>query len=74
MEPKFLTLLNDNNEWLDWITGRYEDDDLQMSEPKSFPCYVGEEIVDYLPETKDFCFEPVFFYAKDLQEMMDNLE
>lgn len=71
---EFLTLLNDYNGWLDWITGRYEEDDLEMNEPKSFPCYVGEQTVDYIKETKDFCFEPIFFYAKELREMLDNLE
>jgi len=78
MEYQFITLLENFNDWLDWVTGRYTED--IETEPKSFPCYVIDECVGFADkdEVDDFkgdaCFYPKFLYYKDVQEMLDNLE
>jgi hypothetical protein len=80
MDYKFITLLNDYNDWLDWFTGRYvETEDSVTPEPKSFPCYVIDEIVGYSDlhvegDLKDQPFmAPYFLYLKDVEEMVEAL-
>jgi hypothetical protein len=79
MEMKFLTLLKDNNDWLDWLELWFGDAE-GVDEPENFPCYVNCECVSF--EDKDeegdckgeAMFAPHFLYHKDVEEMLENLE
>lgn len=78
MEIQFLTLLNNNNDWLDWVNTRYDNQE-EIERPKEFPCYVGDECIGYADKDNDddcegdALFWPTFLYAKDLEEMLEKL-
>lgn len=76
MEMQFLTLLADNNDWIDWISGRYVDSE-GIDEPKEFPCYVADECIGWADKDKegdykgDALFAPHFLYLEDLEDMLE---
>lgn len=72
MEMKFLTLLENHNDWLDWVMGRYTDEE-GVNEPDKFPCYVCDECVNY-NEEGDALFWPHFLYFEEVKEMFEALE
>ena len=72
---EFLTLLTNYNDWLDWITGRYDEDKDNEEigpEPNKFPCFVGEQIVDYSDDDQAL-LTPVFLYFEDIEKMLEDL-
>ena len=76
MEFEFLTLLNDYNGWLDWVTGRFdeEDDGEAGPEPKKFPCFVGEETTGWTDDGEGQpLFSVIFLYSEDLEKMLEAL-
>lgn len=75
---QFLTLLNDNNDWIDWAElwfGELEG----LETPEEFPCYASHECIGFDDlETEgdymgDALFWPTFLYEKDVREMLDKL-
>ena len=80
MDYEFLTLLENLNDWLDWLMLWYGDNTEGLEEPKEFPCYVIDELVAYVDkdEKDDFKGEPLFWphflYLNDVKQMLDNLE
>lgn len=72
MEYKFITLLANNNTWLDWIDNHYTDNE-GVAEPEHFPCYVIDECCDY-NEEGEALFAPHFLYHDDVEQMLENLE
>jgi len=78
MDYEFITLLPDNNAWIDWIDGRYTESE-GINGPKEFPCYVIDEVVAFEDIEEgdgkgDPLFAPHFLYHKDVAEMLENLE
>jgi hypothetical protein len=73
MEMKFLTLLNNHNDLMDWFELWFGEDTEGLEEPKEFPCYASSECVDYDDEDNAL-FAPHYIYIDDVKEMLDNLE
>lgn len=78
MEYKFITLLKDHNDWMDWIENRYTESE-GVEEPEHFPCYVIDECVGFEDvEEGDnkgaALFAPHFLYRDEVEEMLENLE
>jgi len=78
MEMQFLTLLNDNNDWIDWAElwfGELEG----LETPVEFPCYASHECIGFDDlETEGDCmgdalFWPTFLYEKDVREMLERM-
>ena len=69
---EFLTLISNYNDWLDWITGRYEENENTGPEPKRFPCYVADRVIDY-DDDGEALFIPEFLYAADIEKMLEDL-
>jgi hypothetical protein len=78
MEMKFLTLLPDNNAWIDWYEFYFGSAE-GLDYPSEFPCYVGFECIGYDDKDEegdckgDALFWPHFLYYNDVEAMFEKL-